>query len=192
MKPAACAVLLFASLAATQAHADPRDEVIAAFNAALAKETYHVTTITQVRGKDYESHAAVQLPGSFHMTTPDSETIVMPRGSWMKMDGNWMKLPMDMSKMVQNLTFEAMKNGEQYVQDVEATGSETVDGCAAKNYRYRTEGKVMGFKANSLVDLSVCQDTGLPVRLISTDAKGKSRSELRYDFVTPVEIHAPG
>lgn len=192
MKPAASVALLLASLVSTRASADPRDEVIAAFNAALAKQAYHVTTITQVRGKDYESHAAVQLPGSFHMTTPDSETIVMPRGSWMKMDGEWMKLPMDMSKMVQNLTFEAMKNGERFVQDVEATGSETIGGCAAQNYRYRTEGKVMGFKADSTVDLSVCGDTGLPVRLISTDAKGKSRTELRYDFDTPVEIRAPG
>ena len=192
MKPAASVALLLATFLSTQASADPRDDVIAAFNAALAKQAYHVTTITQVRGKDYESHAAVQLPGSFHMTTPDSETIVMPRGSWMKMDGNWMKLPMDMSRMVENLTFEAMKNGEQYVQEVEATGSETIDGCAAQNYRYRTRGKVMGFKADSTVDLSVCQDTGLPIRLISTDAKGKSRSELRYDFNTPVEIHAPG
>lgn len=192
MKPAASAALLLASLVSTQASADPRAEVIAAFDAALAKQAYHVTTITQVRGKDYESHAAVQLPGTFHMTSPDSETIVMPRGSWMKMDGDWMKLPMDMSKMVQNLTFEAMKNGERYVQDVEATGSDTVEGCAARNYRYRTGGKIMGFKADSTVDLSVCEDTGLPVRLISTDAKGKSRTELRYDFVTPVEIHAPG
>lgn len=192
MKPVASITVLLGMFLSFQASADPRAEVIAAFDAALAKQAYHVTTVTQVRGKDYESRVAVQLPGSFHMTSPDSETIVLPRGSWMKMNGEWMKLPMDMSKMVQNLTFEAMKNGEKYVQDVEATGSETVEGCAARNYRYRTEGKVMGFKADSTVDLSVCEDTGLPVRLISTDAKGKSRTELRYDFSTPVEIRAPG
>lgn len=191
MKIATTATLLLASMLSTSASADPRAEVVAAFEAALAKQAFHVTTVTQVRGKDYESRAAVQLPGTFHMTSPDSETIVMPEGSWMKMNGEWMKLPMDMSKMVQNLTFEAMRNAEQYVQDVEARGSETVAGCDAKNYRYRTRGKVMGFKADSIVDLSVCEDTGLPVRVISTDAKGKSRTELRYDFATPVTIRAP-
>ena len=190
MHRATASLLLFA-LFPPLAHADPRADVISAFDAALEKSAYHVTTLTQVRGKPYETRAAVQLPGSFHMTSPDQETIVLPRGSWMKMDGNWMKLPMDMSKMVQNLTFEAMKNGEKYVQDVQVTGAETIDGCASQNYAYKTEGSVMGFKAKSNVVLSVCGDTGLPIRLVSTDPKGKSRTELRYDFVTPVEIHAP-
>lgn len=192
MKSAASASLLCLSLVSTAVLADPRDEVIAAFDAALAKQAYHVTTITQVRGKDYATRVAVELPGSFHMTSPDSETIVLPRGTWMKMNGEWMKLPMDMSKMVRNLTFEAMKNGERYVQEVEATGSESVLGCDSRNYRYRTDGEVMGFKAKSTVDLSVCGETGLPIRLISTDAKGKSRTELQYDFTTPVSIQAPG
>jgi hypothetical protein len=188
----ASSILCASLLLAGAAHAEPRDEVIAAFDAALAKQTYHVTMTSEVRGKPFETHTAVKLPASFHMKNPESETIVLPSGSWMRTGDDWMRLPMDMSRMVKNITFQAMKDGEQYVQDVQATGEETIDGCASKNYRYRTEGKVMGFKAKSTVDLSVCQHTGLPIRLISTDAKGKNSTQLRYDFVTPVEIHAPG
>lgn len=188
----ATVALLFASLFASAAHADARDEVIAAFDTALAKRAYHVTMVTQVRGKPYETRTAVQLPGSFHMRNPDSETIVLPGGSWMRTGNEWMRLPMDMSRLVQNVTFEAMKDGERYVQDVQATGEETIDGCVSKGYRYVADGKFMGFKARSTVELSVCGDTGLPIRLISTDAKGRNRTELRYDFVTPVDIRAPG
>lgn len=190
--PILCGTFLATALAAGTASADPRSDVIAAFDAALAKEAYHVEMTSDVRGKPFVTHTAVELPASFHMKNPDSETIVLPRGSWMRTGSDeWMRLPMDMSGIVRNMTFAAMKDGERYVQDVTATGDEMIDGCASKNYRYRTEGKVMGFKAKSTVDLSVCQDTGLPIRLISVDAKGKNRTELRYDFVTPVEIQAP-
>lgn len=192
MKSTSLVLLLCGACIAAPASADPRAEVVAAFDAAIAKQAYHVTMTSQVRGKPYETHTAVQLPASFHMRTPDSETVILPGGSWMRTGGDdWMRLPMDMSNMVKNITFQAMKDGERYVQDVTAEGEETIDGCASKNYRYRTEGKVMGFKAKSTVDLSVCQDTGLPIRVISTDAKGKNRTELRYDFDTPVEIRAP-
>lgn len=184
--------LACAMLAPTHARADARDEVIAAFDTAMAQKTYHVTMTSQVRGKPYETRTAVELPATFHMTTPDSETVITPRGSWMRTGGDeWMRMPMDMSGMVKNISFEAMKGGPDMLRDVQATGDSSDAGCDANDYSYRTQGKVMGFKANSTVQLSVCKDTGLPAKLVTTDAKGKNSTTLRYDFTTPVEIRAP-
>lgn len=173
------------------ASADPRGEVMAAFEAAMAKQSYRATSLTEVKGRATKSVIQVQLPSSFHLKSDESEVIVLPSGTWVNAGGQWMKMPMDMSRMLQGISLQAMKDGASIVQDVRELPDSTVEGCAASNYAYRTSGKVMGFKADAEVELSICDDTGLPVRVVSLDPKGKTRTTVTYDYETPVAIRAP-
>jgi outer membrane lipoprotein-sorting protein len=184
-----CLPALLLSGLATQAHADARAEVLAAFEAAMAKKSYRAVAVSEVGGKRTESVIQMQMPSSFHLKTEGSEVIVLPGGTWMNAGGQWMKLPMDMSKMIEGISLEAMKEGANLVKDVRELGSETIDGCDATNYAYRTDGRVMGFDASADVELAVCD--GLPLRVTSVDAKGKSRTTISYDYETPVVIRAP-
>jgi hypothetical protein len=175
----------------SQALADARGEVMAAFEAAMAKKSYRAVSVSEHRGKSFESQIQVQLPGSFHIKSPESEVIVLPSGTWMNAGGQWMKLPMDMSKMIQGISLTAMKEGANLVQDVRELPDAEVAGCASSQYAYRTSGEVMGIKADADVEIAICDDTGLPVRIISTDIKGKSRTTITYDYEAPVDIRAP-
>jgi hypothetical protein len=176
---------------AGQACADARSDVLAAFDAAMEKKSYRATSTVEAKGRSTRTVIDVRLPASFHMRSPDTEMIILPGTSWMNSGGQWMKLPMDMSKTVQGLTLSAMKEGANLVRDVKELEPETVAGCAATRYGYRTEGRIMGVDVAADVELAVCDDTGLPVRLVSVDPKGKSRTVIDYDYDTPVDIRAP-
>jgi hypothetical protein len=188
----ACVATLLLSAGFSQARADARADVMAAFEAAMARQSYQAFSVSEHKGRSFESRIQVQLPGSFHIKSAESEVIVLPQGTWINAGGQWMKLPMDMSKMIQGVSLQAMKEGANLVQQVEKIGSESIEGCDATLYSYRTSGKVMGFDANADVQLAICEDTGLPIRVVSSDAKRKSRTVITYDYQTPVNIRSPG
>lgn len=190
-KSALCTVAFALAGLSSQAQADARADLMAAFEAAMAKQAYRAVSVSEYKGKTLESQIQVQLPGSFHIKSPESEVIVLPSGTWMNAGGQWMKLPMDMSKMIQGISLKAMKEGADLVQDVRELPDATVEGCAASNYAYRTSGKVMGINADAEVEIAICDDTGLPIRIVSADPKGKSRTTITYDYESPVDIRAP-
>jgi hypothetical protein len=185
--------LIAASLLGASAHAlaDARDDVMAAFEATMAKKSYRAISVSEYKGRSMQSVIQVQLPGSFHIKSDESEVIVLPAGTWMNAGGQWMKLPMDMSKMIQGVSLQAMKDGASLVQSVSELPDSVIEGCAASNYAYRTSGKVMGIQADADVELSVCDETGLPIRVVSSDPKGKTRTTITYDYESPVDIRAP-
>lgn len=182
---------LVLALWGAQAAAGPREDVMAAFEKAMARDAYRATSTTDADGSTVETLISFRKPGSFHMRNPQTEVIVLPEGTWMKSGGEWMQLPMDMSSMIQGMTLTAMKQAASLIQQVEARGSEAVAGCDSTLYAYRTEGKVMGINASADVELAVCDDTGLPIRVVSSDPRTQARTTLVYDYDTPVEIRAP-
>ena len=185
-------LILFAVAAAFagDVHADARADVFAAFEKAMARESYRTVVDTDAGGKRTTTTVDVELPASFHMKNPEMEVIVRPGATGMNQGGQWMKLPMDMSAMVKNMTVQAMKESAGLVQDVTEEGSETIGGCESTLYRYRTSGKVMGVQADADVQLAICGDSGLPVRAVTTD-KGKNRTVVTYDYDAPIDIKAP-
>ncbi|MCI1730419.1 MAG: hypothetical protein LKM32_13880 [Chiayiivirga sp.] len=182
------AVLL---VAAGTVQADAREEVMQAYEKAMAEESYRVQSRSEHRGRTQQSTIDIQPPDRFHMRSPESEVIVLPGGTWMNQGGQWMKLPMDMSSMIKSLTLSAMRDGANSVQDVREIGSGSVNGCDATTYAYRAEAKVMGVAAAADVELSICSTSGLPTRVVSTDSKSKSRSVIDYDFDAAIDIRAP-
>ena len=131
----------------------------------------------------------VQLPDRFHMKNAQSEMVMLPGGTWINAGGNWMKVPMDMSKITQGYTEQAMKDGINSLQEVEYLGEESVKGCASRHYSYAVRGNFMGVNANSEAQAWICGDSGMPIKVVSTD-KGNTVT-ITYDFDAAVNIRPP-
>ena len=184
--------LAFAFLASDAAHADPRAEVVAAWEKAMSHGSYRMQMSTESRGRITAQEIDVQLPASFHMRSPEAETVNLPQGTWMRIDGNWMRMPVNVSQMAEAYSADAIEQGKQSLQDVERVGEGMVEGCDAVTYRYTSSGTFMGVKSNSSAEMSVCKDSGLPRLLTSTSGKRRPDTvRIVYDFETPIDIRAP-
>lgn len=171
--------------------ADAREDLVAAFHKAMSKGHYTAQVLTEAKGRPYQSRVAVIFPDRFHLRTPDSEMVILPEGTWMQAGGQWMKVPMDMSRMIRSYSKEAMENGMAGIREVRVEGSEEVEGCLADLYHYEASGEFMGVKSASRLVAAVCRDSGLPVRLVSTGERGEKVTIL-YDFDSEVTIRPPG
>lgn len=191
MKSFACLVALAATTLATDAAADARADVFASFEKAAAQKSYRATSVTDTGGQLVESRIDVETPGSFHLKNADMEVVALPGATWMNQGGQWMKLPVDMSGMMKNVTLTAMRDGAKLVKDVEQLADATIAGCESSVYSYRSEGKVMGVDTRAKVEVAVCDATGLPVRIVSEDLGGNGTTTVVYDYTADVEIKAP-
>ena len=184
-------VVLAGTLAAGPVLADPRQEVMDAFTKAFARGEYIARITTQVSGKPYIMHMQVEWPNKFHMKNPDTEMVILPQGTWMNAGGNWMKMPVDMSKMIEGYSKEAVDQGLQGMVDVRETGSEDINGCASKVYQYTATGRFMGVENNSEAEVAICGDSGYPVRLKTLEKGSRDSVSIDYDFTADVSIVAP-
>ena len=182
---------LSALLVAAGVEAGAKDDVVAAYQKAFARGSYHAEIISEVRGQPYATQLKVIWPDRFHLKNPDSEMVILPGATWMNAGGRWMNVPMDMSKMIQAYSKPAMEEGVRAMGDVTALGTEEIKGCSSQLYAYTSRGTFMGVESDSDAELAVCSATGLPIRVISRDAKGKTQATIHYDFEAKVEIVAP-
>jgi len=189
MKKLFCLALPALLLAANEANADAKADLLSAFDKAYAKGEYIANVVTNTGKKNLTSTIKVKLPGSFHISSEGSETIVLPSGTWVNAGGQWMQLPINMSQMVQNVSIEAYKTGASMVQEVREVGSRNVAGCDSKIYAYRASGKVMGMRSDADMEVAVCQSNGLPVQTVSVEKK--TTSTITFDYDTPFEIRRP-
>ncbi len=184
--------IAFAGLGADIARADAREEVVAAWQKTLEHGSYRMRMEVESRGRTTIQQMDVQLPASFHMRSPESEMILLPQGTWMRVDGNWMQMPMNMSRMVEAYSAEAIEEGKQGLAEVERIGEGMVEGCEAATYRYTTRGKFMGVASDSATEMAVCKDSGLPRLLTSTSGKRRQDSvRIVYDFEAAIDIRPP-
>ena len=182
------ALLLTVGLHSGAALADDRATVIEAFTKAMAKGQYTAQMVSQVKGRPYTTELQVVFPDSYRMKSPDAEFIILPKGTWMNAGGQWMKVPMNMSKMIAGHSKQAMEKGVDSLTDVRRAGTEDINGCTSDIYHYRASGEYMGLKNSSEVQAAICRDSGLPVRLVS---EGRESVTIHYDFESPVTIRAP-
>lgn len=174
------------------AHADPRDEVIAAWEKTVAHGSYRMRMSTESRGRTTTQDIDVQLPASFHMRSPESEMVMLPQGTWMRVNGSWMQMPMNMSRMAEAYSADAIEQGKQSLQQVERVGEGEVEGCDAVTYRYTSSGKFMGIQSNSSTEMAVCKHSGLPRVLTSTSGKRRADTvRIVYDFDAAIDIRPP-
>ena len=191
MKQLAMVVALLAALGAGTAHADPRAEVVDAFEKAMDDGSYRMLMDASQGGRTVRSEMSVQLPNRFHMKNEGGEFIVLPAGTWMNAGGQWMKMPMNMSQMIEGFGAEAIEKAMASIQEVEYVGEAEAEDCGSKHYRYRAAGEFMGVKSDTETEVWICQDNGLPVRMVSNERGKADKVTIVYDWKTPVDIQAP-
>ncbi len=181
------------SLGADAARADARDEVIAAWENTMARGSYRMQMSTESRGRTQSQEIDVQLPSSFHMRSPETEMVMLPQGTWMRVNGSWMRMPVNVSQMAEAYSADAIEQGKQSLQQVERVGEGVVEGCDAVTYRYTSSGKFMGIRNDSTTEMAVCKDSGLP-RLLTSTSGGRRADTVRivYDFEAAIDIRPPG
>lgn len=181
----AVAALLAASASAS---ADDRADLAAAFAKAFASGSFRAEIATTTAGRAFSATTDVQLPDRFHMKTPDAEFIIVPQGTWMKVGGQWMKSPVDASRMVQGYDRSSIDAGIAALDDVSRVGTEDVNGCPSTIYRYRTRAEFLGVGRQSEAEVAVCSRNGLPVRVVS---RGDEPVTIHYDFEADIDIRPP-
>lgn len=191
------AIALLALALALPAHADPKADIIAAHQKMMEKGRFRMTGSTVSDGKTTKMESAVVWPDRYHMKMDAAgsvnEIIVIPGETWMKQGGSWMKLPMDMSAMIQSMTPEAMRKSFEGMSNVRELGSESIGGRDAVGYAYDSKVEMMGITSTSSVRLWVDEDSGLPIRQeIDGEAMGtRSKTVQDYAFDASVEVQAP-
>lgn len=193
------AVLLISLAGVSSVRADDaatRSELVGLWSKMLASKdlAYRAQMVTtDKKGKKYASSMEVQWPNRFRIKNPDSEMIILPQGTWMNVGGNWMKMPVDMSKVVQQYTPDALKSGMDGIQAVQFLGDAEVNGKACKQYRYDFDSKVMGVRSTGTTTVSLDAATGYTVRMETTgEAKGqKSSTVLDYEYDSAIRVTAP-
>ncbi|MCC6506918.1 MAG: hypothetical protein IT475_15940 [Aquimonas sp.] len=183
-------VLLCMTQVATAA---PRDDVIEAFDAVMAAGKYRVEVATVTGKREHVMQLDVELPNRFHLRSPESEMILLPTGSWMRMDQQWMRMPVDMSKTVEAFTMRAIEDGKASLRDVSMGADAIVAGCEARVYEYRQSGKIMGVQSEAEVEMAVCKDTGLPSQIVTRSGSERKPTVVTsiYDFAAEISIEAP-
>jgi len=148
---------------------------------------------TDKKGRTYETDMEVQWPNKFRMKTPDSDMIILPQGTWMNAGGQWMKLPMDMSKVIQQYTPDAVKSGLDGMKNVRSLGAGVVNGKACNRYAYDYDQKVMGIRSTGSAEVALEVGTGYPVRMETTgEAAGqKSTVVVDYEYDPSIRITPP-
>lgn len=188
---------LFALAFATPALAGPKEDIMAAHQAMMEKGRFTMRGTTTSNGDVTRMENKAIWPDRYHMRMETGGTrmeyIILPGASWMKQGGTWMKLPMDMSRMVASLTPEAMKKTYDGMSNVRELDGERVDGAEARVYAYDSTVTMMGVTSRSAVKIWIDTDSGLPLKQeIVGEAMGTtSTTEQTYDFDADFEIRAP-
>ena len=192
------AVLMMASMPtlAEQAVSDARTDLIGLWEKMVGKHdlSYRVnSTITSGRDKPIKQMVEVQWPNRFHMKSDQSEMIILPSGTWMNMDGNWMKMPIDMQKIIAQFTPEAMRQSMEMTQNVRFVGLDTVNGTPVKVYLYDFDGKVMGIRSSGQSKMFLGIADGYPLRIETTGkAMGRDSTTIaEYEYDDSIRIEAP-
>ena len=159
----------------TSALADPTDDVRKALVNFANVTSYHMT----FESKSQKGEADVVKPNKMHMVAGPMEMITIADGTYVKVQGNWMKLPRPMPQ-VQNAMFGYVHDLGAKPQDVtvEDLGSKTIDGAGYHAYKVTPNG---GKPSTVYVDGS-----GLLARIV-TDTGSVTFSK----FNAPVKIEAP-
>jgi len=159
----------------TSALADPTDDVRKALVNFAGVSSYHLT----FESKAQKGEADFVKPDKMHMTAGPAEVITIADGTYVKVLGNWMKLPRPMPQM-QNAMLGYVRDLSSKPQDVtvDDLGPKSVDGASYHAYTVTPKG---GKPATVYID-----GAGLLVRVDADEGSVKLSN-----FNAPVNIEAP-
>lgn len=188
------ALLLLAT--ATVAHADPKAEVFAAWDAMIAAKSYRATIETTANDQVFKQTVEMIIPERMRMTGgPGGDFVITPEGAWIKIPGQeWADAPPGTAAMSkQFMSPEFVEKAKTSVQSVAALGTESVGGRDAKAYQIEQVMTMMGIESQSSTKLYVDVKTGRPIRQeVDATAMGRSsRTVQDIEYVADLEIVAP-
>ena len=145
---------------ANSAWAGPKEDVHDAFAKFLAAKSFRAT-VTDVKSGEQLSAMEFVAPDRYHMrSNKGPDTIIVGDNAWMNMNGQLMKMPIPVGKMIGQYRNEAMLRQSNLA--VTALGAESVGGEPAHAYSYTvTE------PAKADVKLWIGDKTGLPLQIES-------------------------
>ena len=173
---------------AGSAWAGPKEAVHDAFARFLASKSFRAT-ITDVKNGEQLSAMEFVAPDRYHMRSGKGpETIIIGDDAWMNMNGQLMKMPIPVGKLIGQYRNEAMlRQADLAVTDL---GTDSVGGEAAHKYSYTVTEPM---KAD--VKLWIGDKSGLPLQIESQGSfmGHASTARIRYsDFNDPsIAIAAP-
>lgn len=179
--------LILSCMVPADARADDRQAVIDAYMKAFKIQNYRVI-LRNMGDSGQDASVDVEMPDKFHMRSAQGEFIVHPSGTWSRQGGRWMKVPMDMTGIMEAYRAPSQEQAERDIGEVTYVGDETIDGCASRNYRYRSDSADFGTGSRGdEVLLSICGRTGLPIRV----KPSSDPASLHYDFDAQVAVRPP-
>lgn len=182
------------ALSSGQAAADPREDVVAAMEAMLARDSYRALTTTTIKGAEttvLTTTVEVIPPSRFRVRVEDDEVVIVPEGAWKRVDGRWTPFTEDTSKLVAGFSPDATRRSYERLANVRRVGVEATEGCDATHFVYDTTIEVQGLPMVISTDLWVCDRTGLPIRVTTGDPGGTVTATVVYDFDAAISIAAP-
>ncbi len=153
-------------LAALAAWAGPKEDMKALSVKFLAQRSYHVVMVSSDK-RVPKSEMDFVAPDRYRMQSPAGPQVVIGDTMYMSLDGRIMRVPMPKGMMTQwrqaDRAFREIDRAE-----IEALGTEVVDGKPAKKYRMLQT--FDGMRTNSLLWVGA---NGLPVKMETTGTAGK-------------------
>lgn len=189
------AAFLLAAVAAT-AHADPKAEVFAAWDAMIAAKSYRATVETTANNMVFKQTIEIVIPDRMRMTGgPGGDLVITPEGAWIKAPGqDWTDAPPGTAAMSkQYMSPEFVAQAKAGVKSVEALGTETVAGKPARTYQVEQVMTMIGVESQSSTKLFVDAESGRPIRQeVDAIAMGhSSRTVQDIEYVADLVIKAP-
>lgn len=186
-------LILLCALAATPAHADPRETVRRAFDSVLTAGGFRAYAQGHVFGPQLPAMSGdvdVVFPDRIHVRTDEVEFIALPERAWINTFGVW--VPTD-RELLPITAFDpaAMRQAIASIGDVRIEGVSKTSQCAAHVYRFHSSGRLPGAGADGNFRAWLCDDSGRPARLEATDARSGERVIVDFDWSRKIEVRAP-
>ena len=177
---------------AGSAWADVQSDLFAGYEKMMNGSFISDMVVTN-KGKESRIEARYESMRRVHMKTPDIEFIMIPEGTWMKMNGQgWMKPPFDISGMVQSTLPKTIEDARAGISNIKDLGNQTIDGKTLRAISFDQNLTVMGKSVSSSPTVFL-DGSGRIVRTESTEGSGKKQSvsyqTIRYD--DSLRVQAP-
>lgn len=165
----------------------------------LAEQRSWRMRLTSVSGnKTSNSTASFVSPDRFHMVSDQHEQIFVGGAAYMKADGKWQKLPIELGNIIEQYRKDPALL-ESSVRGASSLGKELVDGKPMSVYRYHSSARIAGGLASGSAWNKMWVDaSGLP-RKIDAESRGQAlgfsststSTMIYYDFGAAIRINAP-
>lgn len=175
---AGTATLLLA--VAGNVHADAKSDLMSAWSKMLDSRFSMEATNTSGKGETTNMQARYDTFERIHMTMDNMEFITLPEGTWINMNGKWMKPPFNASSMVNKAVMQSAADMRENISDVVDHGMVDVDGKSLRAISFTQTASFMGMK--STADTKMFIDSS--GRIVRTESDSKARRNTDHSVQT--------